>query len=63
MPLSLWTDDDIWEFIRTKNIRIADDYSRGKIELAVFAAVLECNFPTTLALNFSINITQNTTTW
>ena len=29
MPVSLWTDDDIWEFIRTKNIRIADDYSKG----------------------------------
>lgn len=29
MPLSIWTDDDIWEFIKTKNIRIADDYSKG----------------------------------
>ena len=29
MPLSIWTEDDIWEFIRTKNIRIADIYSKG----------------------------------
>lgn len=44
MPLSIWTEDDIWEFIRTKKIRIADDYSKGCLRQGCVACGFGCQF-------------------
>ena len=44
MPLSIWTEDDIWEFIKTKNIRIADDYSKGYLRTGCVACGFGCQF-------------------
>ena len=52
MPLSIWTDDDIWEFIRTKNIRIADDYSRGKKRTGCVCCGFGVQFPDDTRLEF-----------
>ena len=52
MPLSLWTDDDIWEFIRTKNIRIADDYSRGENRTGCVCCGFGVQFPDDTRLEF-----------
>ena len=52
MPLSLWTDDDIWEFIRTKNIRIADDYSMGKQRTGCVCCGFGVQFPDDIRLEF-----------
>lgn len=45
MPLSIWMEDDIWEFIKNKNIRIADDYSQGVLRTGCVC----CGFGTQFA--------------
>lgn len=52
MPLSIWTEDDIWEFIRTKNIRIADDYSKGCLRTGCVACGLGAQFDDDTRLEF-----------
>lgn len=45
LPLSIWTDDDIWEFIRQNNIRIADIYHKGAQRTGCVACGFGCQFP------------------
>ena len=52
MPLSIWTEDDIWEFIRTKNIRIADDYSKGCLRQGCVACGFGVQFDDDTRLEF-----------
>lgn len=45
LPLSIWTDDDIWAFIRQNNIRIADIYHKGAQRTGCVACGFGCQFP------------------
>ena len=43
-PLSIWTDDDIWQFIRENNIKIADIYNKGARRTGCVACGFGCQF-------------------
>ncbi len=43
-PLSIWTDDDIWQFIRENNIKIADIYNKGAQRTGCAACGFGCQF-------------------
>lgn len=43
-PLSIWTDDDIWQFIRENRIKIADIYSKGAQRTGCVACGFGCQF-------------------
>lgn len=43
-PLSIWTDDDIWQFIRENNIKIADIYNKGAHRTGCAACGFGCQF-------------------
>ena len=44
LPLSIWTDDDIWNFIREHNIKIADIYYKGVQRTGCVACGFGCQF-------------------
>ena len=44
LPLSIWTDDDIWQFIRERNIEIADIYYKGAKRTGCVACGFGCQF-------------------
>lgn len=43
-PLSIWTDEDIWQFIREHNIKIADIYNKGAQRTGCVACGFGCQF-------------------
>lgn len=43
-PLSIWTDDDIWQFIRENNIKIADIYNKGAQRTGCAACGFGCQY-------------------
>lgn len=43
-PLFIWTDDDIWQFIRENNIKIADIYNKGAQRTGCAACGFGCQF-------------------
>lgn len=43
-PLSIWTDDDIWQFIRENDIKIADIYNKGAQRTGCVACGFGCQF-------------------
>lgn len=43
-PLSIWTDDDIWKFIRQRQIPIADIYYKGAARTGCVACGFGCQF-------------------
>lgn len=44
MPLSIWTDDDVWQFIRERGIKIADIYEKGADRTGCVACGFGCQF-------------------
>ena len=44
LPLSIWTDDDIWAFIKERNIEIADIYYKGAKRTGCVACGFGCQF-------------------
>lgn len=44
LPLSIWTDDDIWQFIRENNTKIADIYEKGALRTGCVACGFGCQF-------------------
>lgn len=44
LPLSIWKDDDIWQFIRENRIKIADIYSKGARRTGCVACGFGCQF-------------------
>lgn len=45
-PLSIWTDDDIWQFIKDRNIELADIYEKGAKRTGCAACGFGCQFKT-----------------
>lgn len=43
-PLSIWTDEDIWQFVRDNNIKIADIYNKGAQRTGCVACGFGCQF-------------------
>lgn len=43
-PISIWTDDDIWSFIRQNNVKIADIYEKGAARTGCVACGFGCQF-------------------
>lgn len=43
-PLSIWTDEDIWQFIRENNIKVADIYNKGAQRTGCVACGFGCQF-------------------
>lgn len=44
LPLSIWNDDDIWQFIKQRNIKIADIYDKGVKRTGCVACGFGCQF-------------------
>lgn len=44
LPLSIWTEDDIWQFIRENNIKISDIYNKGAERTGCAACGFGCQF-------------------
>ena len=44
LPLSIWLEDDIWQFIRENNVEIADIYSKGVRRTGCAACGFGCQF-------------------
>lgn len=44
LPLSIWTDEDIWQFIKERNIEIADIYYKGVKRTGCVACGFGCHF-------------------
>lgn len=44
LPLSIWTDDDIWAFVKERNIELADIYSKGVKRTGCVACGFGCQF-------------------
>ena len=44
MPLSIWTDDDIWQFVNDRNIKLADIYDKGVKRTGCVACGFGCQF-------------------
>lgn len=43
-PISIWTDADIWQFIKERNITIASDYSKGVLRTGCVACGFGAQF-------------------
>ena len=43
-PLSIWTDNDIWQFIKSNNIKVADIYYKGVSRTGCVACGFGCQF-------------------
>lgn len=44
LPLSIWTDDDVWQFVKERNIELADIYSKGIRRTGCVACGYGCQF-------------------
>lgn len=44
LPLSIWTESDIWDYIRKYNVEIADIYSKGMQRTGCAACGFGCHF-------------------
>lgn len=55
-PLSIWTDDDIWQFIRENNIKIADIYNKGAQRTGCAACGFGCQFKNDHRLELLYNL-------
>ena len=56
LPLSIWTDKDIWQFIMRKNIRIADIYYKGAKRTGCTACGFGCQFKNDHRLELLYNL-------
>lgn len=45
LPLSIWLEEDIWQFIKDRNIEIADIYYKGALRTGCAACGFGCQFP------------------
>lgn len=43
-PLSIWTDEDIWQFIKSNNIKVAEIYYKGVTRTGCVACGFGCQF-------------------
>lgn len=55
-PLSIWMDDDIWNFIKDRNIRIADIYYKGAKRTGCVACGFGCQFKNDERLRLLYNV-------
>ena len=56
LPLSIWTEDDIWQFIKKYNIRIADIYAKGAERTGCAACGFGCQFKKDVRLELLYNL-------
>lgn len=44
MPLSIWTEEDIWKYINMRNLKIADIYHKGATRTGCVGCGFGCQF-------------------
>lgn len=44
LPLSIWTDDDVWQFVKERHIELADIYDKGVKRTGCVACGFGCQF-------------------
>lgn len=55
-PLSIWNDEDIWQFIKQNNIQIADIYNKGAQRTGCVACGFGCQFNKDRRLSLLYNL-------